>query len=74
MSEGKICSMSSFKPCTCVGLRNFSKALRGDLFVCYVTRAQKTNEHNILLAVVITFKNFIFRYVSQSANKLKKYV
>jgi hypothetical protein len=28
----------------------FSKALRGDLFVCYATRAQKTNEHDILLA------------------------
>jgi hypothetical protein len=29
---------------------------------------------NILLEVMTKFKIFIFRYVSQSANKLKKYV
>ena len=30
--------------------------------------------YNISLEVMTKFKIFIFRYVSQSANKLKKYV
>ena len=34
----------------------------------------KTNAYNIPLEVMTKFKLFIFRYVSQSANKLKKYV
>jgi hypothetical protein len=33
-----------------------------------------SNECNIPLAVMTKLKIFIFRYVSQSANKLKKYV
>jgi hypothetical protein len=38
---------------------------------CYVTHAQ-TNEYNIPLAVVTTFKIFIFRYVSQSGQRNSK--
>jgi hypothetical protein len=36
--------------------------------------ALKTNAYNISLEVMTKFKIFIFRYVSQSANKLKKYI
>jgi hypothetical protein len=36
--------------------------------------ALKTNAYNVSLEVMTKFKIFIFRYVSQSANKLKKYV
>jgi hypothetical protein len=46
--------------------------LRGDFFVCYITHAQ-TNAYNIP-QVMTKFKILVFRYVSQSANKLKKYV
>jgi hypothetical protein len=43
---------------------NFLIILRGDFFVCY-----KTDAYNISLEVMTKFKIFIFRYVSQSANK-----
>jgi hypothetical protein len=48
--------------------------LRGDLFCIYVyvTRL-KTDKHNIPLAVM-TLYDYIFRYVSSSANKRKKYM
>ena len=36
--------------------------------------ALKTNAYNVSLEVMTKFKISIFRYVSQSANKLKKYV
>ena len=39
-----------------------------------MSHALKTNAYNISLEVMTKFKIFIFRYVSQSANKLKKYV
>ena len=34
----------------------------------------KTNAYNISLEVMTKFEIFIFRFVSQSANKLKTYV
>ena len=39
-----------------------------------ITRSKLMHIANISLKVMTKFKIFIFRYVSQSANKLKKYV
>jgi hypothetical protein len=38
------------------------------------TRSELLNAYNIPLEVMTKFKIFIFQYVSQSANKLIKYV
>ena len=48
--------------------------LRGDFLYVTYKHALKTNAYNIPLEVMTKFKIFIFQYVSQSANKLKKYV
>ena len=48
---------------------------RGSLVPLHaVQHALKTNTYNMPLVVMTKFKIFIFRYLSQSANRFKKYV